>query len=321
MLFGDRSHTWPDEAACSQFAGLEEPFAVVHKAMLHIFLKERNKDAAPRAKPRRSAAHVYQRVQNLVQRIASERWRAAWATRHRDGGAAVAQFRKRWEAPGLAVVLKSEGNARVTMFMRDAARERWRERACAGGARRHRYQQHAPPTRLPPETRSCYIDGDAEARKKDMPPPPAGWGCIVMTGGHGHDHARGRMIFRLGGQIVAHLTPNVSTTTGNLACLVACVSALRWAIHDPEARGRPVCIRYESEYAANICSGVWRAKKHQAVAAEGRALWRQLKQISGGKLWLHHCGNKSKGTTYIQQAHALAIQGRTTGRTVHERVA
>ena len=71
MLFGDRSHTWPDEAACSQFAGLEEPFAVVHKAMLHIFLKERNKDAAPRAKPRRSAAHVYQRVQNLVQRIAS----------------------------------------------------------------------------------------------------------------------------------------------------------------------------------------------------------------------------------------------------------
>ena len=73
VLFGDRSHTWPDEAACSEFARLEEPFAVVHKAMLHILLEERNRDAAPRAKPRRSAAHVYQRVQNLVQRIASER--------------------------------------------------------------------------------------------------------------------------------------------------------------------------------------------------------------------------------------------------------
>ena len=68
-----------------------------------------------------------------------------------------------WEAPGLAAVIKSENNVRVTLFMRDAARERWRQRAADGLS--FKYQQHAPPSRLPPDTVSYYTNGDGDARK------------------------------------------------------------------------------------------------------------------------------------------------------------
>ena len=47
VLFGDRSGTWLDEAEQAQFAGLEEPFAVLHKITLHTILQERNREAAP----------------------------------------------------------------------------------------------------------------------------------------------------------------------------------------------------------------------------------------------------------------------------------
>ena len=35
-LFGNRSGTWLDETEQGEFAGLEEPFAIVHKATLHV---------------------------------------------------------------------------------------------------------------------------------------------------------------------------------------------------------------------------------------------------------------------------------------------
>ena len=84
IVFGDRSGNWIDEAEQSDFAGLEEPFAVIHKAIqfnsiqfntptgetdahaetrpaqthtysihkatLNVLYRERNKDAAPRAR-------------------------------------------------------------------------------------------------------------------------------------------------------------------------------------------------------------------------------------------------------------------------------
>ena len=202
--------------------------------------------------------------------MASQRWREAWASRHVDGGTRVDNFRRRWEAPGLAAVIKSENNVRVTLFMRDAAPERWRQRAADGLS--FKYQQHAPPSRLPPDTVSYYTNGDGDARKKGEPPPPAGYGVMALTGGVGHDHAGGHHILSLGGQIVAGSTARVRTTTINLGHLMAFIRTLEWALTDPETRGRPVCVRYENEYAANVCTGVWRAKKHREVAAYGRSL-------------------------------------------------
>ena len=246
-------------------------------------------------------------MQNLVQRIASQRWRAAWTSRHTDGGSAVDKFKRRWEAPGLAVVIKSEANVRVTLFMRDAARERWRQRAASRAG--FRYQQHAPPARLPSTTVSYYTCGYGEARKKGQPDPPAGFGVVAVTGGCGHDHVGGQRIAALGGPIVAGVYPHVRTTTSNLGHLVAFIRALEWALVDPDTRGQPVCMRYESAYAANVVSGVWCAKKHKEVAAHGRALWAQLKRKLDGKLWMHHSGHASRGHMHTQYALELARCG------------
>ena len=88
VLFGDRSGTWLDESEEAAFAGLEEPFAILHKVTLHVIHTERNKDAAPKAKRRRTVTELYQKVQSLVQRLAAKRWRDATIKRHHDGGAA-----------------------------------------------------------------------------------------------------------------------------------------------------------------------------------------------------------------------------------------
>ena len=54
------------------------------------------------------------------------------------------------------------------------------------------------------------------------------------------------------------------------------------------ALGRPICIRYNSEYAARIATGAWKAKKHKAFAAEARRAWAQLKRVKGGRVWMQH---------------------------------
>ena len=83
-------------------------------------------------------------------------------------------------------------------------------------------------------------------------------------------------------------TPNVRTTTSNLADLVAFTRALQWATTH-WAAGKPVCIRYSSEYAARIASGAWRAKKHKPMAAEARRAWHALRKLKGGdNVWMQH---------------------------------
>ena len=81
-------------------------------------------------------------------------------------------------------------------------------------------------------------------------------------------------------------TPNVSTITQNLAELVAFTRALQWASQNPSARGRPICIRYSSEYSARVGTGAWKAKKHKAMAEEARQAWKQLKLVSRGQAWI-----------------------------------
>ena len=192
----------------------------------------------------------------------------------------MSRFRARWEAPGLAVVAADASKAQVVLFMREAVRARWRRPAA--NARDFRQQQHAPPAAPPSDIIHIYTAGDGDVRKLDAPPPPAGYGAVATQGGGVGE------IFRLGGQIVAGRTPNVKTTTSNLADLVAFTRALQWAHAHPRAKGKPICLRYNSEYAARIATGAWRAKKHKAFAEEARRAWAQLKRDRGGRVWMKH---------------------------------
>ena len=125
-----------------------------------------------------------------------------------------------------------------------------------------------------------YVAGDADVRKLGRPPPPAGYGAVAATGG--------TQVFELAGQIVARRTPNVRTTTQNLSDLVSFARAVRWAAQHFMARDKPICVRYNSEYAARIATGAWKAKKHKAMAEEARQAWAQLKRTSGGRAWMRH---------------------------------
>ena len=97
ILLGDRASHWLDETEEAEFAGLAEPWAVLHKVTLHAIKEERDRDAAPRARPRRSAAQLLQKVANQMQRLANSRWCDAVAAKRQDGGRRMAAFRKKWE--------------------------------------------------------------------------------------------------------------------------------------------------------------------------------------------------------------------------------
>ena len=102
----------------------------------------------------------------MTQRIVDMRWRAAVAQRRSDGGAAIAQFRRRWEAPGLAVIVDN-AHARLVLFMRDTTRSRWRRHATS--AREFRNQQHAPPDPPPADMIEIYTAGDGDVGEDVLP--------------------------------------------------------------------------------------------------------------------------------------------------------
>ena len=220
--------------------------------------------------------------------------------RHTDGGARLRQLRKRWEAPGLAVVTEEPEGIKVVLFMREATRRKWRP--AAASARDFRSQQYAPPDPAPADTMEITVGGDADARKKGAPPPPAGFGFVAAV-------ARGqRRVFSRAGQITTN-TPNVKTITSNLADLVAFTRALQWATDSAVARGHPICIRYRNEYAARIATGAWKAKKHKAMAEEARRAWTTLRRRLKGCVWIRH-------THQNGEANALAAQGKK-GRSIY----
>ena len=134
---------------------------------------------------------------------------------------------------------------------------------------------------------------------------------MAVAGGVGRDHTGGTALYKCSGQIQARSRehPNVKTTTNNLAELVAFTRALRWAYESPRAYGRPICMRYDSMYAAHIATGVWRAKKHKAMAEEARQEWTRLKRATGGRLWMAHVRGHS-GHEWNDLADRLAERGR-----------
>ena len=304
IIFGSRDHTWLDEHEQGEWAGLEAPFAILHKVTIQTILDERNRDAQPRRPCRRTPSQLYQRVQCLVQRIAEDAWRMALRQSCHDGGAAAQKFRKQWEAPGLATIDESN-TMRVIVFMREETRNRWCKGVDSLRSRHYRNQAFAPPVQLPDGTVSIYTDGSAVPRKIGQPLEPAGYGFVVATGGSGHEHKGGHEVYRRCGQITAR-TKNVTTTTNNLAELLAFTRALQWACYHPSTA---VVLRYDSTYAAMIASGTWKARKHKAMAAEARRAWAALKHAHARTLWLRHVRGHS-GNYWNTIADRLADQGR-----------
>ena len=129
----------------------------------------------------------------------------------------------------------------------------------------------------------------------------------------------GAQLFTMGGPITS-ATPGVRhTATDNLACLIAITRALTWAADDPVANpilpigehSRPICIRYDNEYAAMIATGVWKAKKHKDAAPLAQRAWKRLKARKGERLWIQHAGRgHPRDGHWVQAARGLALEGK-----------
>ena len=218
-------------------------------------------------------------------------------------------FRTRWEASGIAAVTAA-GGVRLVLFMNPDKRAHW-----LAGTRRA--QQNAPPNPLPRDTISIYTDGSAIPRKLGHPPPPAGYGFIAVEGGTGPEHDNGQAIYEECGQINARSRehPDVLTTTNNLSELVGFTRAVNWAHANRLATDKPICIRYDSKYAAHIATGIWKAKKHKPMARAARQAWARLKRSKEGKVWMAHVRGH-RGNRWNERADKLASQGRTSGKTI-----
>ena len=225
----------------------------------------------------------------------------------------MARFRKRWEAPGFACIPANCQSVIVTLFFRDDTRARYHRPRPQDAPLHFRNQQYAPPTPLAQNCLEIFIAGDADPRKKDQPPPPAGFGCVVVASG------REERVFTIGGPIT-RATPGVRhTATDNLARLIAIARALAWAADHPAANPilpmgsepSPVCVRYSDEYAAMVACGGWKAKKHKDAAAVAHQAWKRLKAQRGKQLYLQHAHMKHpRDGRWLREAASLALAGK-----------
>ena len=87
------------------------------------------------------------------------------------------------------------------------------------------------------------------------------------------------------------------------------LGAVNWAHANRLAQGKPVCIRYDSMYAAHIATGLWKAKKHKPMAAAARQAWARLKRSREGQAWMAHVKGHT-GNQWNERADRLAAQGR-----------
>ena len=281
-------------------------------------MQERDKDAAARNpnRPRRTAAQLYQAVASVCERIVCDRWWEVRAKRHHDGGKAMVSFRRQWEAPGLTYIPTDGGRPKLLLFLSAQARNRHKRKEDSLRSRHFRNQRYAPPQSLPHDAISIFTDGSAIPRKPGDLFPPAGWGAVAVKGGRGHEHKDGQEVIRMGGPVNGS-TPNVATGTNNSSELVAFTRALQWAYTDQAAQGKPICMRYDSCYAAMVASGSWKAKAHKALAAEARAAWAALRDKTKNNLWLRHVRGHS-GHKWNNIADALANRGQK-GERIYQR--
>ena len=257
-LLGDRSGGWLDESEESQFAAIEEPFAVVHAATVMTIWDER--DRAVQTGKRKPLRHLFSEVQTHVQQLLTARWRGVVS---RGSTRRLSMCRGKWVATGMAVERGSR-TPRLTLFMRGAAR--WKH--MAGVASATRVHGHAlPEEAIPPVLTAIYSDGSSA---------PDGCGgktaaaAIVVV--HPSDGD-----CDVDGIAIDQRVETLGSATNNVAELAAFRMACEWAIeHAPSeegiARGEAAVVRYDSVYAANMATDVWQPKKnvHLVRLLQGR---------------------------------------------------
>ena len=126
-----------------------------------------------------------------------------------------------------------------------------------------------------------YVDGSCEENRNVTAETPAGWGFAVVDGDTGLGRGRGDIVYESSGIVLtnSNLPGFIGAEVGsnNTAELSAIAQALRWILESGDCEC--VVIRADSQYALNIATGEWRAKKNRALAERVQALWNEVSTI------------------------------------------
>jgi len=152
-----------------------------------------------------------------------------------------------------------------------------------------------------------YVDGSCEENRNVTADTPAGWGFCVVSGDTGLGRGRGHIRHEVCGPVVTRSGSEgylgAEIGSNNTAELSAIAQATRWLLESGEEQ--EVVIRSDSQYALNIASGEWRAKKNKALAKRTQELWNEvssLRKLSGEHIRAH------RGHRWNERADHLAFR-------------
>ena len=152
-----------------------------------------------------------------------------------------------------------------------------------------------------------YVDGSCLGNQNVDHLTPAGWGLVVVEGDNGLGTGKGKIIFEDSGLVETDLGAEnyfgAEVGSNNTAELTAFIYALRWVLIQSD--DRPAVIRADSQYAGNIASSKWKAKKNKELAKYVQSLWNEVssqKEISWSHVHAH------RGHRWNERADHLAAR-------------
>ena len=299
-----------------------EAFALLRGLVLSTLLDHRNECAAANVggpspngpAPLEVAQKLYAKVRRAFNSAVACELRHAHATEqcfHVRGQALpthtpTRRWRDTWEVAGFAELV--HGCAKQTLLPATPA------------AQQQPTRDPTPPAHLPPTTRIIYTDGsgdDSRKRHNKSRTPTAGWGFVALQNGDGQADATAQCTYKAWGPVVSDTDDAYSigaeACTNNTAELSALGHALAWALQCDPNSDEPLLIRYDSTYAANVMTGVWKAVANKKLAQHVNRLWRTASRQLRGQLWCTHV-RAHQGHKWNDEADQLANRGRTHGR-------
>ena len=154
---------------------------------------------------------------------------------------------------------------------------------------------------------SLYVDGSCLGNQNVDADTPAAWGLVIVEGDTGLGRGTGEIVEEMAGLVITdsgqHGYIGAEVGSNNTAELTGFAEALRWLLI--EGSDRPAVVRADSQYAGNLASGLWKAKKNRELVAHVQRLWKEVEALRP-LTWEHVRAHR--GHRWNERADHLALR-------------